>query len=719
MRNYPQTMPAEFEQGAPSSGASASATFQHYWHVLLERRWMIVFIMFVAVAASLAYIYKAPKVYLATTRIQIDPEAESRISLRETPGRSGGVDQEYLQTQYRNLLSRRLLADVVKQEELNEDSRYRKELDLAKALADDIQISPIRMTRLVDIGVEHPNPRKAASIANTLADKFIEANKVMLRQRTMGTLNTLRSQSQSLERDVTEAEEKVQEYRDRHSNFATLDVTDNPIAQALMQAQGGVASATVIADTAQAVVKALEAHIEAGKPLETFPAIAEDARISQLQMSLAGYETELSGLRQTYKDKHPKIIDVESRIAETRSNLLSFAEIIRKTLTEKADLERAKLQVHDQNLSTWAGKQQEWNKVKTEYDVLQRKAEASRALFNIVLSRLEESEFMQTASANMQSNINVVDPATIPTEPFKPRVPLVLLGGVLGGLVLAVGLALFINLLDDSIKTQDDVELHLQVPFLGYVPSIKNSKVVERFLQSHLRPQSNAAESFRSIRAAVALGDHGEKLRAFSVTSTIPSEGKSVVAANVAIVMAQTGLRTLLVDADLRRPTLHKAFQVHSPLGLPAYLTGKTTEVDDLIHHSEVSNLDLICSDATASQSTELVASKSMIRFLEEVTKRYDRVVLDCPPVSAVSDALVVSALVDGTIFVAKFNKVRRDHARKSIRRLTDAGVRICGALLNDIDFEGRDSYYYSYYHYQNRYYSSYRRPRADFRESA
>lgn len=718
MQSYPQTTP-ELEPVGMMAGSSATATLRHYWQILLERRWMIVFVMLIAIIASVAYIYKAPKVYLATTRIEIGPESEARIDLRDAAWRPSGVDQEYLQTQYKNLMSRSLLDQVVKDENLQEDARYRKNLDLVVALAEDIRINPIRMTRLVEVGVEHTNPRKAADIANALAQNFIEANKLLLNQRTMDTLTTLRSQSTSLERDVTAAETRVQDYRNRYTNFATLDATDNPIAQALVQAQGNYAAAKVAAETAEATVKALDAHLAAGKPLDTFPAIAEDPRISQLQMQFAAYETELSGLRQTYKDKHPRIIEIRSQMAEVRSNLVVFAGTIQKTLSEKAELEKAKLKVYEQNLDSWGAEQQEWNQVKTQYDVLQRKAEASRMLFNMVLSKLKESEFMQTAMAGMASNIRVVDPAPIPAEPFKPRVPLVLAGGVMGGLAIAVGLALFINLLDDSIKTQDDVEMHLQVPFLGYVPSIKSGQVVERYLQAHLRPQSNAAESFRSIRAAIALGDHGEKLRAFTVTSTIPSEGKSVVAANLAIVMAQTGLKTLLVDADLRRPTLHKAFQVHSPLGLPAYLQGRTAELDELIHPSEVSNLDLICSDASSSGSTELVASKSMSRFMEEVMKRYDRVVLDCPPVSAVSDALVVSALADGTVFVAKFNKVRRDHARKSIRRLADAGVRVCGVLLNDIDFEGRDSYYYSYYHYQNRYYSSYRQPRRDLRESA
>jgi capsular exopolysaccharide synthesis family protein len=180
-----------------------------------------------------------------------------------------------------------------------------------------------------------------------------------------------------------------------------------------------------------------------------------------------------------------------------------------------------------------------------------------------------------------------------------------------------------------------------------------------------------------------------------------------LLTSNLAIVTAQTGLKTLLVDADLRRPSVHKAFQLHSPVGLSAYLGGSVDSVDEVVHTTEVPNLEVVCAGAIPSSPSELVGSKRMAQFLQEVRKRYDRVFLDCPPVSAVSDPLMIAAMSDGVVFVAKFNKIRRDHARRTIQRVQDAGIHIIGAILNDIDFEGKDSYYYSYYYYQNRYYSS------------
>jgi capsular exopolysaccharide synthesis family protein len=356
-------------------------------------------------------------------------------------------------------------------------------------------------------------------------------------------------------------------------------------------------------------------------------------------------------------------------------------------------------------VAEWENRQMEWNRAKMEYDVLARKAETKKALYNAVLARMSEMDLTQKDRVN---NIRQVDPAVAPARPVKPNVPVTIAAGVVGGLVVALGLALFVNFLDDSIKSQDDVETYLRMPFLGYVPNIKSNSLIERFQTSHLHAQSNAAESFRTIRAAITLGSRGDRFRLLAVTSSMPAEGKSTIAANLAIVIAQTGLRTLLVDADLRRPSVHHGFEVEGAAGLVAYLTGKAATLEEVAQRTEVPHLDVVCCGSTPSQPSELLSSRRMTEFIQEAGRQYDRVVIDCPPVSAVSDPLIVASQVDGVLLVAKFNKVRREMARKSVQRLLDAGVQPCGMVINDIDFEGRDAYYYSYYYYQNRYYKGY-----------
>ncbi len=705
MPYFPQ---AATNDAVESFAPATNINLRHYWHVILERRWLVIAAFVSVFVLCLVYLYKAPKIYQASARLQIDREAESSLNVRDSVMSVGSADPAYLQTQYKNLMSRTLIEAVIKKEKLNEDARYAKELDVAQAVSDDITVAPIRMSRLVDVRVEHTSPQKAAAIANTLTTEFIEQNSVLRQKRTLDTLFFLKAQANGLERDVQKAEEDLHNYR-LQTKFVSLDERYNIIADALSQSQSQYANAKTRAQTAENVIFEMDKHIKEGKPIDTFPAVASDARVAELQKQITSSETALIMMLQRYKDKHPSVIMARTGIEDTRKALDRVTQTLIETLKTEARLSRSAEQTIGANVKDWEERQTAWLQAKMAYDTLVRKADTSKSLFNLVLSKMKEVELMNKDKAN---NIRVIDPASVPVRPVKPRIVTTLLLGAFGGLAIAIGLALFVNYLDDSIKTQDDVETYLHLPFLGYVPNIKSNSVVERDLQSHLHPQSNASESFRTIRAAIALGSKAEKMRVLTVTSTIPSEGKSLVASNIAVVTAQTGLKTLLIDSDMRRPSVHKAFQLHSPLGLAAYLMEKAQNVDELIHSTDVPNLDVICCGATPSQPSELLGSRRMMHLMQEVGKRYDRIIMDCPPVSAVSDPLVLSAMADGVVYVTKFNKIRREHARKSVQRIADAGIHICGVILNDIDFEGRDSYYYSYYYYQNRYYSSYYRSR-------
>ena len=701
---------SEADNYAAGTATGSSINLRHYWYVLLERRWLVVCSYLAVLTLAGIYLYTAPRVYRATTRLQIDPESDSSLNLKDVVVRMGPIDPDYLQTQYRNLMSWSLLATVVQKERLNDDPRYSKNMDVSKALANDITIAPLRLTRLVDVSVDHTSPKKAMEIANTLANEFIDVTAAQKQERTASMLFFLKNQANGLEGEVSKAEEDLQNYRMR-KKYVSLEKGDNIIAEALSQAQSRYAEAKARAQTAQTTVDELDKHIQAGKPLSTFPPLAADASLKALEGQRATLETDLAGLLKKYKDKHPAVIQLRSQLAENKAATDRQAQQLAGVLRSEAELSKGIATTLLSNVADFQNEQMEWNQAKMEYDRLWRIAQSKTALYNALLAKMSEIDVVQK---DKQNNIHVVYAATTPLAPVKPNIPITIALAAVGGLAVALGLALFVNFLDDSIKSQDDVETYLRLPFLGYLPNIKSASLPERYQHAHMHPQSNAAESFRTVRAAITLGSRGDKFRIFTVTSSVPAEGKSTVAANMAIVIAQTGLRTLLVDADFRRPSLHQGFGMRGVTGLVAYLAGKVATVDETVQTTEVPNLDLVCCGSTPSQPSELLSSKRMAEFVQEAGRRYDRVIIDCPPVSAVSDPLIVSSLADGVVLVTKFNKVRRDVARKSIQRILDAGLQICGVVINDIDFEGRDAYYYSYYYYQNRYYKGYYHSKAE-----
>lgn len=698
------------EQGAPETADvvvhEEKINLRHYWHVILERRWLVFTALFSVFALCLIYLFNAQRIFQATARMQIDRESDNVLNIKDVFA-VDGREQDYLQTQYKNLQSRSLIQSVAAKLKLDKDPRYARSADVVKAVAQDITIAPIRLSRLVDVKVEHPDPKQAVAIANTLVETFIQQNLDQKMSKSLDALRWLKVEADTLERDVEQKDLALQTYR-VEKKMVSLEESQNIVLQALKQAQADLDKARSDAASAQKLDEEVERLLKSGTSIDAIPQVAGNPLIQDMRKSLAEKEALLANLLKRYKDKYPDVIRVREEISSLKDSIQRESQKVREAIRAEAELARAKESIMAGELKKKEQESFELSQLRIQYDVLNRQAEQSKLLYNVVLQRMKETDL---TSKDKAQNMRVVDAAVVPMNPVKPRVVLTLFLGIIGGLGVAIGLAFFVNYLDDSIKSQDDIETYLRLPFLGYIPNIKTNSLLERDLQAHLRPQSNAAEGFRTLRAAVALSPNSDKYRVLTVTSTIPSEGKSLVASNLAIVMAQTGLKTLLVDADLRRPSVHKVFRLQSPIGLSSYLMDKVKSVDEFIHTTEVPNLDVVCCGAVPSSPSELAGSKRMRQFLDEIRSRYDRVIFDCPPVSAVSDPLLIASLSDGAVFVAKFNKIRRDHARKTIQRIQDAGIHILGVVLNDIDFEGKDSYYYSYYYYQNRYYSSHYSP--------
>jgi capsular exopolysaccharide synthesis family protein len=696
----------EISSSQPASQPDEALNLRHYWHVVLERRWLVVAVFITVFVLTLIYLFRATRIYQATATIEILRDNDNFLRVDGVMW-GGNQDQDYLQTQYKNLQSRSLIASVVSKLKLDKDDRYAKSQDVVRAVAGDLQVTPIRLTRLVDVKAEHPNREMAQKIANTLAKTFVDQNLDQKKAASMDILTRLNQEVEVTKGKLKTAEEALHRFAAEKKNIS-FEEKEDISSQSLRTYNDAYARARSEAAAAREISSQVESMIKAGKPIDSIPQVGQNPDYQALKKELAILEAQFAELKQRYKHKMPEYIYAEEKIASMRSSMTNQAMMLIQSIRTDASLRTAQEKTLEELVKTQVSAQLNQNKERIEYGQLKREADQADMVYKTVLAALKDKEI---TAPNKINNMRVRDQAVTPLSPVKPRVVLTLFLGVVGGLGAAIGLAFFVNYLDDSIKSQDDVETYLKLPFLGYVPNIKTNSVVERDLQAHSHPQSNAAEGFRTIRATISLTHKPEKFRILAVTSTIPSEGKSLVASNLAIVTAQTGLKTLLIDADMRRPSVHKAFQLHSPNGLSSYLSAETDRVEPIIHTSEVPNLDVICCGSVPTNPSELIGSKRMGEFLTLLRGRYDRIILDCPPISAVSDPLILAAMTDGVVFVTKFNKIRREHARKSVQRLQNAGIHIVGTVLNDIDFEGKDSYYYSYYYYQNRYYSSHYRP--------
>ena len=574
---------------------------------------------------------------------------------------------------------------------------------LVGIISGSVTITPIRLSRLVDVSVESPNPYEAAMIADTVVAKFLEQDNDRKREKLANAINFLKQEALNLNNAVHTNFMALHDFKLKW-DIISLEETQNTTLQALLKAQSDYDSAHSRAVEAQATADEAQRVFLETSQYSTVPEVSADATIKTTQSNLAIAEAELASLSDRYLDLHPKIIEKKSAIKVLKGSLINAQKRVYDSILNKSKLAQATDRQLAGVLTIRKSEQQSMNQKSIEYNNLDRTARQSETMYNLALQRLKETELQEK---DIIQNMHVIDLAAPKLGAVKPKILLTSLLGIIGGLGAGFGMAFFVHFLDDSIKSQEDIEGFLKLPFLGYIPNIKTTSIIERDMQAHLHPQSNSAEAFRTVRAAISLSPRANELHVLAVTSTVPSEGKSLVASNHAIVTAQTGAKTLLVDCDLRRPSVHKAFQVQSPLGLTSFLLGKEKSIDSIAHQTEVPNLDIICCGAVPNNPSELAGSQRMLDFVAAVRDKYEKVVFDCPPVSAVSDPLIIASCADGTVFVNKFNKIRREHARKTVQRVQDAGINIIGVCINDLDFEGKDSYYYSYYYYQNRYYAS------------
>ncbi len=698
------------QQGNSMSGADPSINLRQYWHVILERRWLIVATWSVCIIAGVFYAFQAVPMFRAIARLQIDPENQGVLNLNSLA--LGNSDQNYLTTQYRNLESRSLMIAVMDKLKLDtEDERYAKSVDKVTAVARDIKIVPIRLSRLVEVQVTHPKGAQAQRIADTILQVFLQQNLDDKKTKALQGLKILEQEATGKEIELEALQGKLQKYR-KDKGMVSLKDAQNIDAATMRDLKVAYENLRSTADVAKQIAQQAQEWVAAGKDIVDFAPLAKDEQVAYLRKQVNENSSKLAGLRTKYRERHPRVIQPATQLQADTQKLRDESERALQGIFQMAELEKSREVEALRKYTESVERVFALDEAKISYDIMEQQLKRVEGFYQTILTKAKDFDI---GAKDLLQNMKVQDPAFAPLKAVSPNKPLIFLGSIVGGLAAALGLALFFNFLDDSIKSQEDVENILHLPFLGYIPNIKSISVVERDLQSHLHPTSSPAEGFRTLRAAISLAKNADKLRVVAFSSTIPSEGKSLVASNFAIVTSQTGLKTLLVDADLRRPSVHKAFQLQSPVGLTAYLAGRTDNMSEFVHTTDIPNLDVICCGAVPPNPSELIGSARMVQFLEEASRRYDRVILDCPPVSAVSDPLIVGAMADGMVFVTKFNKIRREHALRSVQRIQDSGIHLVGLVLNNIDFEGKDSYYYSYHYYQNKYYSShYRNKSAD-----
>jgi capsular exopolysaccharide synthesis family protein len=569
---------------------------------------------------------------------------------------------------------------------------------LVSAFISRVEVQPVRGSRLVNVLFTAQDPAFAAKAVNALVDEYVEQNLQVRVQSSQNMLEWLANEIAKQQQKVQESEQALSDYRDRE-NALSLDDKQNIVTQRLTQLN----DALIKARTVKAQKEALHSQVRAmaaGINPDAIPAIAQNAQVQNLKTRVADLQQQRAQLAEKYGDKWPAVQAVNANLLEARAQL--DLETGRALQSIKNDYETAVLEERtlSANLEAAKADAQALSRKSVGYNVMEREAKSNRQVYESLLAREKE---LSVASNSRANNVRVIDRAEIPKAPMTPGGRRTWLVSLAVGFVLAIAVVFGLDYMNDTIKTPEDVSRRLKLPFLGLVPAVRGDK--HPVLTSSHVPH-DFGEAFRSLRTALVGRFPGEGTRIITVTSAQPLEGKTTTAANIAMALAYGGSRVLLIDADMRRPGLHRPLRLTNERGLSQVLIGQA-RVRDVIQRTVDPNLLAITAGKTPPNPSELLASERMKTLLSNLSHGpFDWIVIDTPPVLAVTDAVILAPQVTGVTFVVGAEMTRRRLAERAIETIAASHPRMTAVVLNKVDF-ARNRYYYSRYYghqYKNYY---------------
>lgn len=692
----------------PDAGNSGEFNLLNYWRILRKRQLtVLVFTAILVVTVAVGTALSTPY-YAAKATIEISPDQPTVFDIEQVTDavayQGGSERRAYYTTQYRIMQSRTVVGEAVRR--LREEhgiTDFDEAEDPIKFFKRHLDVQPEMDTRLVHLVVEYPDPEKAALFANTLAQAYMDSNVDRSRQVTLDALAWLREQQEVYRQRKLTSDEDLQAYE---------------YTNALAQHQAKLKSQERL-ELSWSETRAERVQLEA-----TYERLAQQAAgrdwvsvavnfaadtpvVAHLLQDFQDLQQERTKLATRYKEGHPEMKRLDQQLAGIESQLRAQVDEQLAAHSARVATVRAGEDALQQELDTVNAEVQSFERKLIEYELLKAEADKNADLFRSLDQRLSEVDLSKLLTPN---NIWFIDAAHPVNDKVRPKLstnlPIALLIGLIGG----IALAFFSEYLDSTIKSRDDIEAMVGVNFLGAIPLLDQAEFaqlseVDRNLYVNARPRSTVAEALRSVRTNILFRLPDRPQRRLLITSAAPREGKSFVSSNLATIIAMTGSRVLLIDADLRRPSQHKLFQRENEVGLSSVLVGDAS-LAEAIQRSHVPGLDLMPSGPRPPNPAELLGSEAMQRLLDSVTG-YDFVMVDSPPVGAVADPLILSRFTHGVLMVVESNKTDRDQVVQSRSRLGEMNANILGAIVNKLDVRKSGYGYYYYYDYNSVYYDT------------
>jgi len=684
-----------------------------YLFILLNRKWIAIsFFIFMVTIVSFATFNQKP-VYRATATVIVDAETPNVLSSVNEVVRLGESNyfayRDYMDTQKEIIKSRRNAYKVFKKLQLSSYKEFSDAKDPLEALLKKITVASLRNTKILEISAEDTDPMTASVMANEFAKVYSDSNLALSTKTSNNAEDWLKKELEVQEKKVRDSEIEAQDYKEKNELISAEQKTNiasdalTKINESYMESQ----SRRIQIETAYKAIEEYKGELS----LDNLPSILYgNENLQQLKQDYLKQEALLMEYKKVYKSKHPKMIALLGKIEHLKSliknELGSQYNVARQKLEDQYNVAKQEEAKFKNLLDEKKKEAADLERKTINYNALMRGVEINRKMLAMVLSRLKETSISSQIRAN---NIRIQDIAEPPQNPIKPKKKLNIALGIIMGLFGGITLAFFKEYMDTSLKDQSDITQFLDLPILGSVPRIKvdrkNIKIksdIDRVVE--LDSNSIAAEAYRSIRTNLlfSLSD-ADFSNSIVITSSVPREGKTTTAANLAVMIALSGEKVLLVDADMRKPKTHSVFNLKNQAGLSDFLSG-AKDFDSIINHAGVDNLSIITAGSISNRPAELLSSVNMKVFLSRTSSQFSKVIFDTPPITLVTDASILSSVTGaGVILVAESGRTTKELLYNSKELLRKVNSKIIGVVLNNVSLT-KSGYHNSQYYYRKYY---------------
>jgi succinoglycan biosynthesis transport protein ExoP len=697
-----------------------------YIIILRKHQWLILTFLLTVVTVVTIASFKMKPVYLAAARVEVDKESQNMMPFPDSNSYDEFMDMEnYLETQTKILQSETLALQTIKSLDLTRYPEFGggpsatawshsgpapQRPAILGAFLGRLTVKRVPNSRLIEVTFEAQDPQLAAQIVNTHLQNFVEQNFRSKYDATMQASNWLASELEELRIKVEKSENARIAYQRANQTWQIdekQDITTSKLAD--------LSKAVTEAQTDVAQKEALYRMAVSGN-VDAMPAAHGSEVLTELLKRKSDIDQQYAEALSQYGPNFPKVLRIAAQQKEVDDNLTRARKTLIESIQQEFNTARSHVELLQETLDKQRAEANDQAEKLIQYHILQHDAESNRLLYDGLLQKLKEA----TITVGLRSsNIRVVDPALAPGGPSRPQKARNILLAFLIGLVGGVGLALFREYLDNTVKSPDDIEALTGLPSLAVVPAMPGLNAQQGRLArkagegtpastagriellSYVQPKSQISEAFRALRTSLLLSQAEHPPQVILVTSALPREGKTTAAVNLAVTLAQLGDRTLLMDSDLRKPGIRRALNLTlgKDVGLSSYLAGVSSLDEATIQHPTITNLSALTTGPVPPSPADLLSSHRMREAIAELRRRFKFIVIDSPPVMAATDAVILSALTDGVLLVVRSGETPKEAFTRTRDLLAAVKCRLLGVVLNAVDSSAPD-YYYSYRYY-------------------